>query len=163
MRVPFRVVSFYLSCNQDGIRLFYFFAVMNFLKRLVLGRLETAVMEIVWTRGESSVHEVSDLLDRPLAYTTVMTTLDRLYKKGLLDRRKLDRAFTYSAKLSRGQWEQKRTGEFVAGFLAGPQPSSELLLSCLVEAVGQHDAALLDELERKIQLKRQELEREEKP
>jgi predicted transcriptional regulator len=138
---------------------------MNFWKRrsLVLGRLESEVMEIVWNRGESSVHDVAQLLERPLAYTTVMTTLDRLYKKGLLDRRKLDRAFSYSARLSRGQWEQRRTGEFVAGFLAGPERSSELLLSCLVEAVGQRDAALLDELERKIKLKRKELGGRNKP
>jgi predicted transcriptional regulator len=146
---------------------------MNFWKRhlspsraaapLVLGRLESEVMEIVWTRGESRVHEVAQQLERPLAYTTVMTTLDRLFKKGLLDRRKQERAFTYSARLSRGEWEQERTGEFVAGFLAGPAPSSELLLSCLVEAVGQHDAALLDELERKIQLKRKELDQRKDP
>lgn len=143
---------------------------LNFFKRhwspsrsLVLGRLESEVMEIVWSRGDSSVHDVAQQLARPLAYTTVMTTLDRLYKKGLLDRRKLDRAFCYSARLSRSGWEQKRTGAFVAGFLAGPEPSSELLLSCLVEAVGQHDAALLDELERKIQMKRKELDRRKKP
>jgi predicted transcriptional regulator len=141
---------------------------MNFLKRhlsdskaaapLALGRLESEVMEILWTRGESNVHDVAQKLERPLAYTTVMTTLDRLYKKGLLERRKHERAFAYTARLTRSDWEQTRTGEFVAGFLAGPEPSSELLLSCLVEAVGQHDAALLDELERKIQLKRRELE-----
>lgn len=144
---------------------------MNFLKRhlshsrtsapLVLGRLESEVMEIIWNRGESSVHQVAEQLARPLAYTTVMTTLDRLFKKGLLDRRKLERAFSYSAKLSRSEWEQIRTGEFVAGFLTGSERSSELLLSCLVEAVGQHDAALLDELERKIQIKRKELDRGE--
>jgi len=146
---------------------------MNFWKRhlsplrgtppLLLGRLESEVMEIVWNRGESSVHEVAQQLERPLAYTTVMTTLDRLFKKGLLDRRKQDRAFTYSARLSRGDWEHKRTGEFVAGFLSGPERSSELLLSCLVEAVGQHDAALLDELERKIKTKRKELDRRKNP
>jgi predicted transcriptional regulator len=133
---------------------------MNFWKRrvLVLGQLESAVMEVVWNSGESSVHEVAERLARPLAYTTVMTTLDRLFKKGLLERRKQERAFTYSARLSRSEWEQKRTGEFVSGFLAGPERSSELLLSCLVEAVGQYDAALLEELERKIRLKREELD-----
>jgi predicted transcriptional regulator len=88
-----------------------------------------------------------------------MTTLDRLYKKGLLERRKADRAFVYSPHLTRREWEHKRTGDFVAGFLAAPQTSSELLISCLVEAVGQQDEALLDELERKIRLKRKELDR----
>jgi predicted transcriptional regulator len=128
-----------------------------------LGHLEITVLEILWDRGESNVHDVVHKLDRPLAYTTVMTTLDRLYKKGLLARRKSERAFLYSPRLSRREWEHKRTGDFVAGFLAGPQPSGELLISCLVEAVGQQDEALLDELERKIRLKRKELCRKGKP
>jgi predicted transcriptional regulator len=122
-----------------------------------LGHLETTVLQILWDRGESNVHDVSELLGRPLAYTTVMTTLDRLYKKGLLERRKSDRAFLYSPRFSRQQWQQKRAGDFVAAFLAEPQPSSDLLISCLVEAVGRHDESLLDELEKKIRLKRKEL------
>jgi len=129
----------------------------------VLGPLEITVMELLWERGESSVHDVVLKLARPLAYTTVMTTLDRLYKKGLLDRRKSERAFVYSPRLSRREWEHKPTGDFVAGFLAAPQTSGELLISCLVEAVGQQDEALLDELERKIRMKRKELYRRGKP
>lgn len=128
-----------------------------------LGHLEIEVMEILWTRGHSSVHDVAQRLGRPLAYTTVMTTLDRLFKKGLLDRRKSERAFLYSPRLSRRDWEHKRTSDFVAGFLAGPQPEGDLLISCLVEAVGQLDKALLDELERKIRMKRKELDRKGKP
>lgn len=122
-----------------------------------LGRLEATVMEILWARGESSVRNVGENLGRPLAYTTVMTTLDRLFKKGLLDRRKSERAFLYSPRLSRSQWERKRAGDLVAGFLAGPRPSGELLISCLVEAVGRQDEALLDELERRIRVRRREL------
>lgn len=117
-------------------------------------------MEILWTHGEGNVHDVAQKLSRSLAYTTVMTTLDRLYKKGLLVRRKRERAFVYSAQWSRQEWEQKRAGEFVATFLAGP--SSDVLISCLVDAVGQHDEALLDELERKIKMKRRELDRRAK-
>jgi len=124
-----------------------------------MGPLEIAVLEILWSRGESNVHDVVRRLGRPLAYTTVMTTLDRLFKKGILNRRKIERAFLYSPSLSRSQWEHKRAGDFVAGFLAVPQPSRELLISCLVEAVGQHDEALLDELEQKIRIKRKELNR----
>jgi predicted transcriptional regulator len=124
-----------------------------------LGPLEVSVMEILWSHGDSNVHDVTQKLDRPLAYTTVMTTLDRLYKKGLLQRRKADRAFFYSPRWSRAEWEQKRAGEFVEGFLAAPETSSELLVSYLVDAVGRYDEALLDELERKIRLKRRELRR----
>src|SRR5438270_77838 len=116
-------------------------------------------MELLWTHGESSVRDIADKVERPLAYTTVMTTLDRLYKKGLLDRRKEDRAFLYSPRFSRREWEQKRAGDFVSGLLADPRQSNDVLISCLVEAVGDQDAALLDELERKIRAKRRELRR----
>jgi predicted transcriptional regulator len=116
-----------------------------------MGRLETALMDILWACGPSSVHDVAGKLERPLAYTTVMTTLDRLYKKGLLERRKVERAFVYAPAMTRAEWERKRVSEFLA------ESRSELLISCLVDAVGEHDAALLDELERKIRNKRREL------
>jgi predicted transcriptional regulator len=122
-----------------------------------LGRLELSVMEIVWLRGESSVRDVAAQLERPLAYTTVMTTLDRLYKKNLLDRRKAERAFLYSPRFSRSDWERKRADTLLAGFLMGSQPSRDVLISCLVEAVGQYDEALLNELEKKVRAKRKEL------
>ena len=128
-----------------------------------LGPLEITVMEILWTHGENNVRDVVERLERPLAYTTVMTTLDRLYKKGMLDRRKSERAFIYSPTLTRTEWEHKRTGDFVAGFLSMAEPSRDLLLSCLVEAVGKHDEALLDELELRIKLRRKELSRRPKP
>lgn len=133
---------------------------IRFLKRrarVALGYLEKAVMEILWSTGSACVRDVAEKLERPLAYTTVMTTLDRLYKKGLLDRRKFERAFVYSPRLSREQWERERAGELVSGFLGGR--SRGVLISCLVEAVGDLDKALLDELERKVREKRLELER----
>ncbi len=114
-------------------------------------------MEVVWKCGESSVRDVVEKLHSPLAYTTVMTTLDRLFKKGLLDRHKSERAFVYSQRLSSQEWERRRAGDLVARFLAGPQPARDLLLSSLVDAVGQHDAMLLDALEEKIRNKRREL------
>jgi predicted transcriptional regulator len=130
---------------------------------LALGTLELELMEILWSSGESSVRDVVPRLNRPLAYTTVMTTLDRLFKKGLLDRHKSDRAFLYLPSFSRQEWERRRAGNLVAGFLAGPSPSRELLLSCLLDAVGEHDATLLDDLEKKIRARRRELTRQGQP
>jgi len=123
-----------------------------------LGPLELAVMEVVWERDECAVRDVMDRLKRPLAYTTIMTTLDRLYKKNLLSRRRGERAFFYSARLSRPEWEQKRAGAFMAGLLAAQNPGREMLISCLVDAVGR-DEQLLDELEKKIRQRRKELKR----
>jgi predicted transcriptional regulator len=126
-------------------------------QRLLLGPLEFDVMDVVWKFGASNVRDVVGRLERRLAYTTVMTTLDRLYKKGFLERAKTDRAFLYGPKLSREEWNRRRAGEMMSGFLAGPEESRHLLLTCLVDAVGTHDAMLLDELEKKIQRKREEL------
>jgi predicted transcriptional regulator len=128
-----------------------------------LGPLELAVLDTLWTSGEANVHEVARRLDRPLAYTTVMTTLDRLFKKGLLNRRKSDRAFLYSPRFSRQEWEQKRASDLVAGFFSAPNGSGEMLVSFLVEAVGNQDEALLDELERRIRARRRELDQRGKP
>lgn len=123
----------------------------------VLGPLEHSVMEVVWQEGTCNVRDVVQHLDRGLAYTTIMTTMDRLYKKGLLGRTKFERAFVYSARISKDNWERQRTDDLLAGFLAGTEPSRELLLSCLVDAVGEHDPNLLDQLEVKIQSKRRAL------
>jgi predicted transcriptional regulator len=125
--------------------------------RMQLGPLEVDVMEAMWQFGASNVRDVVGRLERTLAYTTIMTTLDRLYKKGLLDREMTDRAFVYSPRVSRDDWDRQRAGEMMADFLTGPEESRQLLLSCLVDAVGTHDAMLLDELEKKIQRKREEL------
>jgi len=122
-----------------------------------LGPLELSVMEVVWKAGTCNVRDVVQQLDRDLAYTTVMTTMDRLFKKGLLDRTKCERAFIYSQRISKDEWERQRTDDLLAGFLTGTQPSRELLLSCLVDAVGEHDPNLLDQLEEKIQSKRRAL------
>jgi predicted transcriptional regulator len=117
-----------------------------------LGPLERAVLEQVWRgAGEVTVREVTAALPRRLAYTTVMTTLDRLHRKGLLSRRKDGRAFRYAPRSTPEQ--------FAAGILrrwldrlAGRGPVRPLLAS-LVDAVGEHDAALLPELQRLVREK----------
>ena len=129
---------------------------------LSLGPLEIEVMEKMWQFGPSNVRDVVGRLERTLAYTTVMTTLDRLFKKGLLDREMTDRAFVYTAKVTKEEFDRRRAGDIMAGLLAGPEESRQLLLTCLVDAVGTHDAMLLDELEKKIQRKREELAKDSK-
>jgi predicted transcriptional regulator len=124
-----------------------------------LGPLETNVMNVIWSRGESTVSDVVGSLEKNLAYTTIMTTLGRLFKKGLLNRIKINRAFAYSAAVSHQEWERREAASLIAEFLAGPNPSGELLISCLLDAVCDHDVDLLVELEKKIRAKRIELSR----
>jgi predicted transcriptional regulator len=123
-----------------------------------LGPLEREILEVLWSRGRSNVRDVVQSLERQLAYTTVMTTLDRLFKKGLLQREKAERAFFYAPVHSRMEWEQRRVGLWLSHFLTREGSSSCMLLSCLIDAVGEHDEALLDELERQIAIRRRQIE-----
>lgn len=126
-----------------------------------LGPLEVELLRFLWQRGEATVREVVDSGEISGAYTTLMTTLDRLHKKGFLNREPEGRAFRYSPRQSREEYN----GEVVRGVireLLGSSTSSSAPLSFLVEAVTEHDLALLDELERTIERKRRELEVEAK-
>lgn len=118
--------------------------------RLELGELESKIMAILWKNGCASVREVTARLAPPLAYTTVMTTLDRLFKKGLLERSESERAFLYWARFTAEEWSAARAKKMLTAVLVDNEPSRELLISTLLETIGQHDATLLDELETKI-------------
>jgi predicted transcriptional regulator len=115
-----------------------------------LGRLEREVMDVVWTGPEQTVRDVQGKLPRTVAYTTVMTTLDRLYKKGLVDRRREGRAFVYTATRSREEMSASFTGGLLRGLLSGGPEAARPFLSNLVDAVGNDNADLLDELERLV-------------
>jgi predicted transcriptional regulator len=116
------------------------------------GEREREVMEILWVHGHSTVHDVADRLSAALAYTTVMTILDRLFKKGLVSREKQDRAFVYSAAVTASSLEQDRTAGMVRQFFSGSITSQDVLLSCFVDAVQDYDSELLSHLEEKIRL-----------
>jgi predicted transcriptional regulator len=122
-----------------------------------LGPLERAVMDTVWQGGDFSVRDVQGKLANPVAYTTVMTTLDRLYKKGLVHRRRDGRAFVYTAALERHELETRMTTGLLNGMLSGGPHATRPFLSNLVDAVGDSDNALLDELERLVRDKRERL------
>lgn len=125
---------------------------------IALGKLEREVLNEVWLRGEASVREVERTFDGRVAYTTVMTTLDRLYKKGLLTRRKSGRAFLYSPRLSREEFEQGVAEDIIDGLLGRRTDGVEPVLACFVDAVSERDRELLDELDRLVQQKRRELQ-----
>jgi predicted transcriptional regulator len=120
-----------------------------------MGPLEQQLMHALWLRGSATVRELIEDGETSLAYTTIMTTLDRLYKKHLLDRVAEGRAFRYSPRFSEEQLNRAAAGEAIRQLL-GEKPSS-LPLSYFVEAVTEHDAELLDELQKIIDRKRREL------
>lgn len=125
----------------------------------VLGPLETRLLELLWARPRAAtVRDMHRELPE-LAYTTVMTTLDRLYRKGLLIRQKPARAFAYAPRYARGELLSQLISEQLADLL-GTGGQHTVLLSTLVRTVSQKDAALLDELEILVKAERQRLERE---
>ena len=81
----------------------------------LLGPLESEVMEVMWLRGQATVREVLMALrpQRELAYTTVMTVMNNLVTKGLLERRPDGRAFTYVVALSREEFLKQKSQEAV--------------------------------------------------
>jgi predicted transcriptional regulator len=120
--------------------------------RLILGPLEARAMEVLWANGECTVREVVTRLDGSIAYTTVMTTLDRLFHKNLVFRRMRDRAYLYSPRVTYHDWKDQVARDVVAKLLAGPDASREVLLACLLEAAGQREALLLREIEKRIRI-----------
>jgi BlaI family penicillinase repressor len=120
-----------------------------------LGKLESAVLEKIWQRGETSVREIQQAIDENIAYTTWMTTLDRLYRKGLLKRRKEGRAFLYSSSITEKEFELGVAEDVIDGLLGSE--SAEPILACFVDAVSELDRELLDELDRLVQDKRRKL------
>jgi predicted transcriptional regulator len=119
-----------------------------------LGTLEREVMTLVWNDGEISVRDACERLGSAVAYTTVMTTMDRLFKKRLLTRRRVGRAFVYRAAATRDELEGAVATELVQSLLQRNRDEPLPILSSLVDAVSDRDRALLDDLERLIHEKR---------
>jgi predicted transcriptional regulator len=126
-----------------------------------LGPLEQQLLESLWRCKNATVRELLEDGKLDLAYTTVMTTLDRLYKKDLLNRVAEGRAFRYSPRHSAEELQRAAAGDMIRQFLGSG--SSALPLSYLVEAVSEHDAELLDELQQLVERKRRDLRNTEKP
>jgi predicted transcriptional regulator len=124
----------------------------------MFGTLELRVLEALWRRPNgANVRDIQGEFPKA-AYTTLMTTMDRLHRKGVLDREKTGRAFVYRPRYSREELETGAAARAV-GTLLG-HGNAQPILSWLVDTVSEHDARLLDELERLVQAKRRERERD---
>jgi predicted transcriptional regulator len=84
-----------------------------------LGELETAIMEVVWSRGQSTVREVLSGLQRTPspAYTTVLTVMTRLAEKGLLQRTRSAKVDIYRAIYGREEFGQRVSAAAVRGLV----------------------------------------------
>lgn len=114
-------------------------------------------MDCLWQSDQPvTVREVGLRLNGPWAYTTLMTTLDRLYKKNLASREPNGRAFVYRARLSRTELGVQALKTAVSDIDAGTD-TRDLAIAALVDALESHDPELLDSLDRLVREKRRAL------
>jgi predicted transcriptional regulator len=124
--------------------------------RASLFDLEAEIMEVVWSQGwdgftVTDVHEHL-VAQREIAYTTVMTTLSRLYDKELLSREKDGRRYIYQARMTRSEFIEAMTREVLSSL---PPVGQETAVALLVERVAEADEAELAHLEALIRKRRE--------
>jgi predicted transcriptional regulator len=121
----------------------------------VLGPLEGEIMDVVWDRGEVTVRDVHEALRsaRPIAYTTVMTTLGRLADKGLLQRLEEQPAHRYVPLVTRDQYARS-TVKSVVDWLIGHFPDPAV--AYLVDRAEREDEQVIERLREAIEQRKAE-------
>ena len=122
---------------------------------LQLGELETALMDFMWRRGELNVTDAQAQFAPNLAYTTVMTTMSRLWKKGLLKRRKVGKGYFYVPALTEREYQDQLTHHLLEMAL-NEGVNTGAVMSHFVDVVGA-DKETLERLEQLIKAKQRAL------
>jgi BlaI family penicillinase repressor len=112
-----------------------------------LTKLELQIMQAIWKLGASTVGDVQQGLEQPLAYTTVQTMLNILERKGKLTRELRGRAFVYSATVSEAKASRHAVRDLVDRMFGG---SSEELVMSLIKS-GQIDAKKISKLSKRLE------------
>lgn len=121
---------------------------------VALGPLEQRVLEALWDHGPATVRDLIQHFPG-VAYTTLMTTADRLYRKHVLVRVRHGRAFRYEPRWSRSAFEVRLAGSTLSALLADDPQRLAPILSLFVDEVSRRDATMLDELERLVRQKKE--------
>jgi len=112
--------------------------------------LELSCLTALWSLEEGNVKDVQRIVaqSRPLAYTTIMTVLDRLVRKGKITRRKVGRAFVYAPQASRDSMRRAAIRELLDGFFDGSEEQLMLFLRAPEARVAAVSEAPADEATR---------------
>ncbi len=113
------------------------------------GELEEKVMEIIWNKGNATVKEVNEQLTRSgekYAYTTIMTILDRLYKKGILDRKKEGKGYRYFPKISKEEFEEMVTEKVISDIVKANPSTAVAAFSGIIEELSEEELKKLKEM-----------------
>jgi predicted transcriptional regulator len=116
------------------------------------GDLEAVIMDRVWERGEPvTVRELFDELsaERTIAYTTVMSTMDNLHRKGWLDRVKEGKAYRYTVTASREEYSARLMQEALAD-----GGDAEVVLTHFIAQIGSGESDALRSALRKLRGRR---------
>lgn len=109
-------------------------------------------MELLWTKAPLAVRDVQRRVARgKLAYTTLMTTLDRLYKKRLLARDKVGLAFVYRPAIDRAEYQRRVVEAAVAPLF---DDGADAVLAAFVDVAAGIDKDHLAQLEKLIAARR---------
>ena len=127
----------------------------------VFGPLEIRVLDALWAyAAPAAVRDIHSSFPG-MAYTTLMTTLDRLFRKGVLAREKVGRAFVYQPHLSKDELQSRLATSVLATLLPGEGVDARPLLSMFVDAVSERNSGLLEELEKLVKARRETLQTRE--
>ena len=130
----------------------------------MLGRLETQIMEVMWEMPDPvSVETVREALaerGKKAAYTTVMTTLSRLYAKGLLTREQRGKAYYYIPRVSRRELTSSVTKQVIDGLLGA---FAEPAMAYFVEALSDESPDKLEQLAHLIEEKKRHRDQQPRP
>ena len=139
------MASYYAKSEIDNLSLTWGLVALMLGAMASRGELEQRVMELLWqSRTPQSVGDVHALLskERELAYTTVMTVLDRLAKKGLVERELVARAWRYRPASSQAEVIAREMGALLG--VAAPEVRVEALRALALGLSPEERAQLVE-------------------
>jgi len=121
-----------------------------------LGELEKKILDVLWEKKESTGREVFEKVskEKKVAYTTVLTVLQRLVKKGLVSKEKKGEIYSYQPTLSKDDFTKYIYKQIIKGIM---DFSKSTTFSSFVEILSEYDSESLELLASIIEKKKSEL------
>lgn len=134
---------------------------MALSKHFVLGHLEMAVLDRLWSAGPQDAKNVHQVVgtERGISLNTVQSTMERLYRKDLLSRQKVSHAYVYKPDVERNRLIGRMIDDVLHSFAA---KEDESLLMAFVDHAAETDEHSLDILEKLIARKKAEINKKDK-
>lgn len=123
----------------------------------ILGHLEQDILDLLWSSGEASGKEIFTAIrrTREIALTTVLTVLERLWKKGLVIKEKGESVFLFRPAFTRDEFTKQVSSEFFKGLF---ELSAGGASASFVNILAQVDPVELDRLKALVESKKKEIE-----